>query len=494
MRHLRIRKIAAVSVLLLCGAFSTYAQTLSSDRTSYFMDGYLYRHRTNPAQYSYKEYMSLLTGDLRAGVNTNFGLRTFLYPKDGQVYTFLNKNVTEQEFLSKIRSNNLLSASFSNDVFTLGVMHDSRAFSSLSIGARGSITGNIPKELFRFLKSGTGGGDTFSFANLGLRARVYSEIAYGLSYPIGDKIRIGAKAKFLVGIMSMDVGMEKFDVKMNGQELSINAIAALNATLGPISFGMKQDEGSGKQVVDFSAIKMTPGAIRPFGYGFGFDLGATVDLFPWLKVSAAVLDIGRMNWHGRSRYAMNGQYSFTGVEVDFNSESPLGEVLEQEWEKIKGMLAFEADADNLSTRDWLPATANVGAQLFLPGWKALSAGVLLTRHFEKQYSWNEIRGSINLAPVSFFGLGVSYAYSSFGSSIGAALHLQLPLVAIFFAAELPGLRFTPKYAFNDGGAMINWPLDNININMNFGLTMTFGPRYDKRFPKEAKQDINDEYL
>ncbi len=460
------------------------------------MEGYLYRHKINPAQYAYKDYMALVLGDVSAGVNSGFGLQTFLYPKDGQVYTFLNNRVSEQEFLSRIRANNLLSANVSVDLFSLGVLHDSRAFSSLNFGLRGGVVFNLPRDLFRFMKTGTVNGDTFSLQDMDFRARLYAEASYGLSYPIGKRLRVGAKVKVLFGLASAKIDLETFDMKINGQEISVNAKASMVGDLGPISLGWRESENvPGRNVIDFSSFGFDLSGFRVNGMGFGVDLGATFDVLPWIQLSAAILDLGRMRWDNGFYASMAGNYKFEGLQIDVNSTETLGEQLEAEKDKLLQMFEFGQVPGYTGTQsaEWLPATVNVGAQVFLPFWKALSAGLLVTHHFEWQFSWTEARASVNVAPVSFFGLGLSYAYSSFGSSLGAAVHLQLPLLAIFVAAEAPGLRFTPKYSFSHGTMPLNFPLDNLNITTKIGITMTFGPRYAKRFRVE-KKPWDDEYM
>lgn len=98
----RIFCIAAVAI-----SFCTAVSAQHNLRTGYFLDGYAYRHKLNPAFAGDRGYVAIpAAGYLTAGVESNLTLSTLLYPTgNGTLTTFLNPSVSAEEFLSRIRNN-----------------------------------------------------------------------------------------------------------------------------------------------------------------------------------------------------------------------------------------------------------------------------------------------------------------------------------------------------------------------------------------------------
>ena len=68
-------------------------------RGSYFFDSSIQRVKMNPAFAPKTNYFTLpVLGDLSLNVNSNIGVSNFLFPKNGELYTYLNQNVSSAEF------------------------------------------------------------------------------------------------------------------------------------------------------------------------------------------------------------------------------------------------------------------------------------------------------------------------------------------------------------------------------------------------------------
>ena len=77
-------------------------------RTGYFLDGYIYKYKMNPAMAPERGFFALpVMGNIGLGVETNLGLSTFVYPtSQGGLTTFLSPRVSSEDFLKNIADNN----------------------------------------------------------------------------------------------------------------------------------------------------------------------------------------------------------------------------------------------------------------------------------------------------------------------------------------------------------------------------------------------------
>mgnify|MGYP003310224531 CR=1 FL=1 len=90
------RKFFAVAAMMLLMPLMMGAQTLKG---SYFLDNSLNRNKLNPAFAPQSGYFQIpVIGNTSVGLLSNLDLQTFMYPMNGQLYTFLNKNVTMEQF------------------------------------------------------------------------------------------------------------------------------------------------------------------------------------------------------------------------------------------------------------------------------------------------------------------------------------------------------------------------------------------------------------
>ena len=66
---------------------------------SYFLDSSMNRHEMNPAFTPRANYFQMLgIGNLGLGAMTNLDVPTFFYPRNGELLTFLHKDVSVAEF------------------------------------------------------------------------------------------------------------------------------------------------------------------------------------------------------------------------------------------------------------------------------------------------------------------------------------------------------------------------------------------------------------
>ena len=227
------------TVLLL---FPSLVSAQSNLRSGYFLDGYIYKYKMNPAMAPERSFFAMpVLGNLGMGVETNFlGISTFLYPTDeGGLTTFLSPRVPNGVFLDKIADNNKLNTNFDLGLIALG-FRTGKSFHTLDLSVRVDAGANIPGGLLKYIKAG---GSSWDISNIGMRMSMRAELAYGYSRSIGENLRVGARAKLLLGVMRADVAMDRLKLEMNADRWIVEAHGAMHMS-GPFSIMTKGETGN----------------------------------------------------------------------------------------------------------------------------------------------------------------------------------------------------------------------------------------------------------
>ncbi len=483
-----MKKSYLISIILfLFTAFSTYAQ--QNLRTAYFLDGYTYGYKLNPAFQGERGFFAIpVLGKTSLGLESNLALSTFLYPTaDGKLATFLHPDVTSDEFLSKMRFGNKALVNVDLPVFALG-FRTGEMYHTLDLSVRADVGANLTKDLFKFIKVGSADGtDKWNLSNLGARGEARMEVAYGLSRPIGDIVTVGARVKMLMGLAKADIAMDNLSLKMNGEEWAVSAKGLANIS-GPFTIQTKGHTGNAEDpsqsnVLDWSSIAFPETTEEIIDYfrkpsiGFAVDLGVTVNLLEYITLSAAVLDLGVMSWKDMLKASTpEASWSFAGFEnLSLNEDDPIGDQFGDITEEFMDVINVSKDGVSAKAATPLSATIHLGAEAKMPFYERLSFGLLGTQKIAGPYSWTEGRLSMNLAPLRWFSLSASGAISTFGTSLGGAVNLHMPGLTLFVGLDSfsPLLNMTPQFV----------PIDALNTNVTLGLNFAFGS-YNGKFPRD----------
>ena len=459
---------------LLTAALGASAQ--NAFRGGYFMDGYLYAHKMNPALCPGQSYFGIGVGNIDVQTQSNLGISTLFTPDGhGGLDSFLSENVSAQDFLGKLKKYNTENLNTEVDIFNLGFWNDKGQFRNLSISMNVIESGSMPYDVFRFLKTGTADGSTYSLAGLGLRARVYGQVAYGISFPVGETMRIGGKVKGLVGLAYADMRYDRFDVTLNSEQWRVATDGRLLTSNLPVSHSSQPVRVS--EIFEFDELSWR--SLRPSGFGGAIDLGSTWDILPWLQLSASVTDLGFLGWK-MDKAVTDGSWEYTGFDqIHFEENDDFDAQVSAKMSQLNELTRFRYGSGGGTTLDFLPATFFVGATAHPSNW--FSAGLLGTFRSERAYSWAELRAALNLEPSDCFGISVSGAYGSFGPKLCSALNLRIPnFLALFIGAEMSSPYFVStepraKHTIKDyaNGDVVAIPRDNLNLNLTFGLNWAF---------------------
>ncbi len=477
-----MRKTALLFALSLT-VLSASAQ--NTFRSAYFMDGYLYAHSMNPAFYANRNYIGLGVGNVGVQTQSNLGVSTFFYPagSGSTVNSFLSDAVSASQFLGKLRRHNTENINAQLDVVNFGFWTKRNQFHNFSLSVHVIESAAAPYDLFRFLKEGSTNGNTYDLSGFSARGRAYAQAAYGISMPIEGhpEIRVGGKAKVLVGLVYADMRFNRFDVTMTGDRWTVDTDGTLRASNIPAA----KTQGSVPISDVFDLDSFDPENMRPSGIGTAIDFGATWQVLPWLELSGSVTDLGFIHWKQDVRMGTTGTWEYAGFDnIPVNGDNSYQDQLDRKIDELDELTRFH-DTQKGSPFDFLPVTVYLGAEARANSW--FTGGLLATARVEGPYSWAEIRASGNVEPAHWFGLSGSAAYGSFGPKLGAALNLRMPVLALFVGAELSSLKFVSNNPNGNNkikdilnGDSIVVPRDNLNLNLAVGLNFTFGKTAAKR--------------
>ncbi len=449
-------------------------------RTGYFLDGYTYKHKLNPAFGSDRGYFAIpVAGYTSVGIETSLALSSFLYPSGrGSLITFLDESINSEDFLKNFKPSNPLAANVDLALFSLG-FNAGKSFNTLDVSLKADVRANLPGSFFAWAKEFEGNLD---LSQLSFNADSRMEIAYGHSRSIGHKLRIGFKLKFLAGIAKGDYTMDKLTLDMSGETWHVTS-KGNGHLVGP---GIALETGSDGNITGIN-MPTDPSDItgRLMNYGFAADLGASYDIFDWLTVSASVRDLGFIKWNdvyflGSDQERLD--YEGMGAEGGMN----LLQDFESIGEELLNFISPKMRSKEETFTDKLSLTSHIGVEARIPSYQNLSFGLLGTYRFDGPYSWWETRASINFAPFRWFSITGNYAHSTYGGSYGAALNFHPGSINLFVGVDSfkPLLNMTPQYI----------PIDSLNTNIALGLNIAFG-KYHGRFPKKVKkQSDTSEYI
>lgn len=465
-----IKYILSAAIISIASVASYAQQNL---RTAYFLDGYTYNYKLNPAFAPERSFFAFpALGNLGIGIESNFGLSSFLYPTaDGNLTTFLSPSVSDSDFLKKLNRINDLNIEINESILATG-FRVGKTFHTIDLSLKAGAGAALPKDLFAFIKTGSSNGATsWDISRIGLRANARLELAYGYSRPVLDWIRVGGRIKLLMGIAQASAIVDNMSLTMSGKQWSVTAHGKADIS-GPLTVGTVE----GSNEVDFDQIQMPEDLDAIMDYiskpsiGLAFDLGASFDFLNYFTASISVLDLGYISWNSTTSAVMpGGEWSFdgfgnltTGEDSSLNIDDQFSEMADD----LKQMLKMEKDGETGKKSKGLGATIHAAIEARMPFYERLSFGLLATQRIDGIYSWTEARLAANIAPVNCISASASYAISNFGHSLGGVINFHFPGFNLYAGLDsfLPLLDVTPQFV----------PIGHLNTNLTAGITFTFG--------------------
>ena len=461
------RKFFAVAAMMLLMPLMMGAQALKG---SYFLDNSLNRNKMNPAFAPRSAYFQIpVLGNTSVGLFSNLDVQTFMYPMNGQVYTFLNKNVTLEQFDSALSKNPHMDFSTDINVLNFGFRAGEKGFMTLDLGLRTMFDGDIPRDLFIFMKKGTGTSGTYNIGAVHANMSASVQAALGYSRDLSDVVeglRIGAKARAILPVAYVGLDLNTVSLTASPEKWTVKTDGVLNAAVK----GMEMTDASGDLEPSIN------GEVGIAGLGFSVDLGAEYKLefdgfINGVSLSAAVTDLGSVSYSSDAvhTYGTSGQMDWTGLRISLE-EGAMDDAMAELENEFGNLLTLNkmGNSSKLS-RSTLPSFY-LGAEMpFLNN--KMSVGALYSARKSYVATRNELTLSYNLTPAKWFALGVNYSFLNTTKTLGWILELTPKAGPNFFiGSDYMFLEWAKSPDFVELEYIpMSW-----RFNLHFGLAVALG--------------------
>ncbi len=454
-----IKRICCISLMSVISV-GVMAQGI---RSAYFLDSFHYRHQLNPAMSGGQNYFSFPgLGNVNVEVCGNVGISNFLYPiKDvngNMVLTsFMSREVDSRVFINGLEEKIRIGGSADLMVFSSG-FKSWGGFSTIDIGLHSRAAINLPRELFEFMKEedyGTG-VKTYKLRDMRATSNNYMDISLGHSHQINDRLRVGGKVKFLLGLARADIAIEKMDIELSKDRWMVDTDGEINFSALGLAY-----KTSGNTEVE--GLNLPSGKIILSSGGLAFDLGATYKLVDNLTFSASIVDFGFIKWNKtRSAKTKEDPYVFDGFEqIGVGTESlfpTIGDQFASLGDDLQDLIAVY-DKGQKERLEMMSATLNVGLEYILPAYDKFSIGLLSSTNFDRLYTRTEGRLTANVSPVRWFDASLSGVFTTFGRGVGLLVNFHPKGFNLFLASDFMFNQVTPQFV----------PVGNCNMNLAAGI-------------------------
>jgi len=273
------------------------------------------------------------------GSNTGFPLGRFLSPNGG-------RKVDIDKMINNLSKNNLLAADFNTDLLSLGIKIKS-TYLSFSFSEVFNMNFVYPKDFFVFLFKGNGDeellGRRANFDGLAFNMNLYHQAALGLSIPVGEKFRAGARVKYLMGLLNVTTTKSKLGVTTGADNFALTLDGAL--ALKTSGFGLINSEDAAKVAQE---RLLNPGT----NTGLALDLGAEYFFTDRITFSASLLNMGYIKWTNDVKNFENDDinYTFSGINVQNFGSTDFTKELQDKLDTLSERVKFKESTDAYSAR------------------------------------------------------------------------------------------------------------------------------------------------
>ena len=442
-------------VILLTAAvllsLSSYAQSF---RSGYFLDNYVFGYRINPAQVNDRSSFGLLIDNIDLQNASSIGVSSLLYPNpDGSntLVTGLNRAISTETFLSRIKNHNFITADESINVLSIAIANG-RSMQTVELNARASATASIPKSVFALLKSGKSG--TYDLNGLYADASVLADLCYGYSTYIGDQLSVGGRFHLLVGLANVNLRSKGSSITIDDKAIVAGGNMELNAS-GMIGF---RTDGEGD--VDIEEIYFDPNSFSNFGAAL--DLGAEYKSDFGLYAMVSITDLGAIRWENKLSARASGAVEFNGL---FGEGGTISTDMEDLLD-LSNALDYQIVNGHRKLLRMIPCNIAAGARYHMPFWSGLSVGLLNTVHIARASSWYEMRLGATVTPSRILSLSGNLGLGTIGPTWGTALNLNLGPFNLLAGVD----SFLGPLGKYDS---VPFPVNSFVGNVHAGLVLTF---------------------
>lgn len=353
--------------------------------------------------------------------------------------------------ISKLTKNNFISSSFSDDILFFGFRKGKNYF-SFNCTEKVETRFRYPKDFINFIWRGNAPflGEELKF-NFGLDYTHYREYGVGFTRELNEKLTVGGRFKYLYGMEN--IWTEKSDITFQTEP----EFFALTATSDVIINTSNIDSTNSEESFSDYAFKRK-------NTGFGIDAGATYKYNDKLSFSASVLDLGYIKWRSNVvNFKSNnpgGSFTYEGVPLNYyvtKDSATIDEAVDKMLDTIK--TTFEIGRHHESYTNWLSPRMYIGAHYQVSD-KQKAGAIIYSQYFDGTIHPG-LSLSYALKVKKLLNISATYSiYNRSWNNLGGGISLNAGPVQLYLISD------------NILGAIL--PQHTKNVNLHFGLNLTFG--------------------
>ena len=461
----------SVAAVMLAVAGGAMAQGLNS---AYYTEDYKFRHDMNPAFANSDNYVSIpALGNVNVNVHGNFGYQDVImdnpmypYTIDKKMKTFMNPYISASKSLEGFSKGDNRIAGDVGIMLLSGGFSAFGGYNTIELSSKTSFGMSLPYELFEFAKNI--GNKTYNIGDINVHAMSYAELALGHSRQINEKLRVGAKVKFLFGLGRADLKLQnmKADLAPN-DKWTVSGQAVADVSMKGFSYVTETDEYNDPDRGEYDKVgDVDLDGFGLSGFGMAVDLGAVYQINEDWRVNAAVLDLGFISWSNNMQAVNRSDMFEFGGFHDISVKDGSGVDIEDQTDKYGDQIAdfinLKDNGDQGGRTTGIGATINVGAEYNLPVYRKITFGALSSTRIKGAYTWTEGRLSANWTPLSWIDGGVSFAVNNFTASMGWVLNIHPKGYNFFIGMDHLLGKMSKEYI----------PLSS-NASINLGMSITW---------------------
>ena len=461
----------SVAAVMLAVAGGAMAQGLNS---AYYTEDYKFRHDMNPAFANSDNYVSIpALGNVNVNVHGNFGYQDVImdnpmYPNtsDKKMTTFMNPYISASKALEGFSNGDNRIAGDVGIMLLSGGFSAFGGYNTIELSSKTSFGMSLPYELFEFAKNI--GNKTYNIGDINVHAMSYAELALGHSRQINEKLRVGAKVKFLFGLGRADLKLQnmKADLAPN-DKWTVSGQAVADVSMKGFSYVTETDEYNDPDRGEYDKVgDVDLDGFGLSGFGMAVDLGAVYQINEDWRVNAAVLDLCFISWSNNMQAVNRSDMFEFGGFHDISVKDGSGVDIEDQTDKYGDQIAdfinLKDNGDQGGRTTGIGATINVGAEYNLPVYRKITFGALSSTRIKGAYTWTEGRLSANWTPLSWIDGGVSFAVNNFTASMGWVLNIHPKGYNFFIGMDHLLGKMSKEYI----------PLSS-NASINLGMSITW---------------------
>lgn len=377
----------------------------------------------------------------QAGIINSLGaVNDVVHKKAGTDSLYLDLN----NLIKSSNVQNFIGISVSQDILFAG-FRAQKGFVSFGIRQRFMARVFMDNDLLKLLSNGGNTGTAqYDLGHTFVNEDHFLDYHLGVSIPVNDMIRAGARLHLYQGLSNIHTLNDNLSLTTtnttNNFELDASTSILINTSGLPDSTGFGPD-----YMLNFK------------NFGVGIDLGVEVQVNKQLKVSASLLDLGKIKYKA---YVQNFQSNANHVVIDgntfdFTSGNNIGDVVDS----LKQYLNFRQTSTSYSSA--LPMRLMVGADYMTKDLQNRFSFLFAGRFYHNYLEYaTSLSFSRNFSKHLTFKASYTYIKDS-PFNLGAALSFQF--------------RPFQFYVYSDNILGVQWDRSRY-VQAGFGINFVFPPK------------------